>query len=93
MVEKSHGNAFLETPLAQELRARGVTTVVVTGLVTHGCVKNTSLGAKEAGFGVVLVQDGHSSFSGDAARLIQEWNRKLGEGGAEVKPTKEIAFV
>ena len=92
MVEKLKGNAFLGTPLAQELRARGVTTVVVTGLVTCGCVKNTCLGAKECGFGVVLVEDGHSDNSRDAARLIDQWNRNLGRGVADVRPTAEVAF-
>lgn len=92
MAEKTRGDAFEGTPLTQDLRSRGVTTVVVTGLVTHGCVKNTSLGAKKAGFRVVLVKDGHSSYSGDAAGLIETWNGKLAEAGVEVEPTKEIAF-
>ncbi len=92
MVEKLQGNAFLGTPLAEELRARGVTTVVVAGLVTHGCVKNTCLGAKECGFGVVLVEDGHSNYNRDAASLIDQWNLKLGQGVADVKPAAEIAF-
>ena len=72
IIHKQHGNAFEDTPLGEILRARNVTTVVVTGLVTHGCVKATCLGARELGYNVILVQDGHSSFSKGAARLIEE---------------------
>ena len=59
--------------------------MIVTGLVTHGCVKATCLGALELGYAVVLAEDGHSSYSKDAARLVEEWNRKLGEAGAKVR--------
>jgi nicotinamidase-related amidase len=92
IIHKLHGNAFEDTPLDEILRARDVTTVVVTGLVTHGCVKATCIGAQEAGYHVILVQDGHSSFSKDAARLIEEWNEKLSAKQVTVKATSEITF-
>ena len=91
-VHKHHGNAFERTPLHHELAARGVTTVVVTGLVTHGCVKATCLGAEELGYSVVLVSDGHSNFDEHAARMIDEWNRKLSESGVELRSTHEVTF-
>ena len=69
-VDKQHGNAFEETPLDELLKARRVKHVIVTGLVTHGCVKNTCLGALEAGYQVMLVSDAHSSYSDKAAELI-----------------------
>jgi len=78
--------------LGETLRSLHVDTVVVTGLVTHGCVKATSIGAQEAGLDVILVQDGHSSFSKDAAKLIEEWNEKLSARHITVKPTSEIMF-
>jgi hypothetical protein len=40
----------------------------------------------------VLAGDGHSSYSKDAARLIEEWNRKLGEAGAVVLPAAQIGI-
>ena len=90
VVHKQHGNAFEDTPLHAELAARGVGRVIVTGLVTHGCVKATCLGALDLGYAVVLAADGHSSYSKDAARLIEEWNRKLSEAGAQVMPATRI---
>lgn len=92
IVHKRHGNAFEETVLQQELESRRVRTLVIAGLVTHGCVKATCLGAMALGYRVVLVSDGHSSFSKQAARLIEEWNRKLNGLGAELRATSDISF-
>ncbi len=90
VVHKQHGNAFEDTSLHAELTARGIGRVIVTGLVTHGCVKATCEGALALNYAVVLAADGHSSYSKDAARLIEEWNCKLGEAGAQVMPAAEI---
>ena len=92
VVHKQHGNAFEDTPLHAELTGRGIGRVIVTGLVTHGCVKATCLGALALGYAVTLAADGHSSYSKDSAQLIGEWNRKLGEAGANVAPASQIAF-
>ncbi|MCU0486879.1 MAG: cysteine hydrolase [Anaerolineales bacterium] len=91
-VEKLHGNAFEATPLMEELEAWEMGQVVVCGLVTNGCVKATTLGALELGYRVVLAGDAHSSYSKDAAKLIEEWNARLAEAGAEVRLTAEIDF-
>lgn len=91
-VEKQHGDAFEETTLQSELAAAGIDRVVAAGLVTHGCVKATCLGAKARGYAVVLAADGHSSYSKDAARLIEEWHARLSAAGVEVQPAQEIVF-
>ena len=92
IVHKQHGNAFEDTNLGQELKARSIGCLVVTGLVTHGCVRATCLGAKELGYRVILAEDGHSNFSKQAAKLIKEWNQKLSEKMIELKSTHEIKF-
>ena len=92
IIHKQHGNAFEDTPLVTELQKRNVSCLVITGLVTHGCVRATCLGALQLGYKVILVEDGHSSYSGDAARLIEEWNQKLSEKNVEIKPASEITF-
>ena len=92
MVHKQHGNAFEDTPLHAELTSRGIGRVILTGLVTHGCVKATCLGALALGYRVTLAADGHSSYSKDAAQLILEWNRKLNEAETVVAPAAQIAF-
>jgi nicotinamidase-related amidase len=92
MVRKTEGNSFEQTTLDADLKERGVMQVVVTGLVTHGCVKATCLGALELGYKAILVSDAHSSRSKDAARLIEEWNEKLGKAGATVVCARDVVF-
>jgi len=93
IIHKLHGNAFKGTKLHDELEKRNVSVLVVTGLVTHGCVKATSLGAIEKGYKVVLVSDGHSNFSKDAPKLIEKWNHAISEKGAELIVTQDVDFV
>jgi nicotinamidase-related amidase len=92
LIAKQHSSALKETSLGQLLRGMGVRTLVVTGLVTHGCVRHTAEAALAQGYDVVLVADGHSTWNRNAARLIQEWNGKLEAAGARVLPAKEVEF-
>lgn len=92
IIHKRHPNAFEETNLVAELKARNVQRVVVSGLVTHGCVRATCVAAQEMGYPVTLVKDAHSSYNKDAAKLIDEWNQTMSERGVQVKSTEEIAF-
>ncbi len=92
MIHKRHGSALEDTPLQAELQARGIQTLVVTGLVTHGCVKATCEDAKKHGYRVILVEDGHSNYHKQAAAMIQEWNQKLSGGGIELLPTQAVDF-
>jgi nicotinamidase-related amidase len=91
-LSKQKSNSFEGTDLDERLKAKGVDSLVITGLVTHGCVKNGCLGAKELGYGVILAQDAHSSYSAKAAELIMEWNEKLRLKGVELKPAADITF-
>lgn len=92
IVHKRHGDAFVDTNLHAELEKQGVSTLVVTGLVTHGCVRATSLGALERGYKVIVVSDGHSNYSKDAPRIIEKWNRTLSEKGAVLVETSSVDF-
>jgi nicotinamidase-related amidase len=92
ILHKRHPNAFEETNLRDELVKRGVTTLIIAGLVTHGCVKATCLGALAEGYFVVLAGDAHSSYSKDAPQLIEKWNDELEKKGAKVIKTQQISF-
>lgn len=92
VIHKVHPNAFEGTNLRGELKERGIDTLVVTGLVTHGCVKATCLGALEEGYRVRLVSDGHSSYSKDAPQLIEKWNTELSRKGAELIEAINVRF-
>jgi nicotinamidase-related amidase len=60
VVRKHRANVFEETDLQERLNSSGVGTVVMTGLVTHTCIKATCVGALDLGYEVVLVEDGHA---------------------------------
>jgi nicotinamidase-related amidase len=92
IIHKQHGNAFEDTPLEAALKSYHVTKLVIMGLVTDGCVKATCLGARQLDYDVTLVQDGHSSYSKDAGRLIDKWNRKLAAQNCELKTASQVTF-
>ena len=92
IIHKRHPNSFIKTNLQEELKNRNVEEVVVTGLVSHGCVKATCLGALEVGYKVVLVSDAHRNFSKDAPEKIEKWNRELGRNGVIVVETMLVTF-
>jgi nicotinamidase-related amidase len=92
VIHKRHGSAFQGTSLGEALALHSVERLVVTGLVTRGCVRATCLDALKQGYEVVLARDGHSTFSADAAKRIEQWNVKLADAGVQVIPAQEIAY-
>jgi nicotinamidase-related amidase len=92
-IDKQHGDAFEDTPLGAELEAREIRRVVACGLVTHGCVRATCLGALQRGYGVTLASDAHSNYHKKAGELIEEWNQKLSEAGVRLLTTAEVSFL
>jgi len=72
--------ATVPTELADLLRDRGIRRLVVTGLATDYCVKETALDALSEGFEVFLLRDGMRSVDlveGDGDRAL----RDLGAAG------------
>ena len=63
VVEKTTADPFISTDLADQLRARGVTTVVVCGLTTDVCVAATARGAADRDFNTVVVEDACATLS------------------------------
>ena len=92
IIHKLHGDAFKGTDLHAELQQRNISHLVITGLVTHGCVRATSQGALRKGYKVLLVSDAHSSFSKDAPQLIEKWNQGLSEQGAALITAQDLGF-
>lgn len=92
LIQKTHSSAFEGTGLEEELHARAITRLVVTGLVTNCCVKSSCLDAQRRGYEVILVEDGHSHFRRRADKLIAEWNAKLAKELTAVLPAKAIRF-
>ena len=61
---KRNYGAFDETGLAEELKAKGVDEVVITGQHTHICVRHSSYGALKEGFEITVPRDAVCAFEG-----------------------------
>ena len=89
--DKDCYSAFDETDLASELHAQNVEEVVVGGLATDYCVKNTVLDALKNGFKVKALQDGMRAVEvqpGDGDRAIEE----MRAAGAEIVSTNSTDY-
>ncbi len=64
VLDKTTGDTFASTRLRDELKARGIGHLVIAGLQSEYCVRETTLGALASGFEVTLVADGHSTYDG-----------------------------
>jgi len=77
VVQKKHGNAFLNTDLKQILLDAKIKAITVGGLVSHGCVKATCLGGISEGFETFLLKNGHTNWNKDAENKISETEYEL----------------
>ncbi len=57
VVRKHFPNSFRDTALLDELRSRGITRLVIAGMMTHMCVDTTVRAAFDLGFECRLAHD------------------------------------
>ncbi|ALC91517.1 isochorismatase [Bacillus sp. FJAT-18017] len=57
IIVKNFANSFLKTELESKLREKGVTKVVVVGMMTHMCIDATVRAAVDLGFETTLIED------------------------------------
>jgi nicotinamidase-related amidase len=98
VLQKAHPNSFLETPLEERLRAAGVDSLVVCGMMTSMCVDATVRAAVDLGFETTVVHDACATmpleFGGravPAADVHTAFIAALGDGYAEVAAAADIA--
>jgi nicotinamidase-related amidase len=95
VVPKCMPDAFYETNLRQELVARGVKNLVITGIQTELCVDATCRQACSLSYDVTLVADAHSTWDRgalSAAQIIAHHNSLLGDWFTTLKQGSEITF-
>jgi nicotinamidase-related amidase len=95
VIEKSHADAFWDTPLLETLQNLQVDTLVFTGMQTEFCVDTTLRRALCLGFHNILVSDGHSTLDSDvlpADKIIAHHNAVWATQFAKVLPAHEISF-
>jgi nicotinamidase-related amidase len=83
LVTKRSWGAFATTDLERQLKTRGVTQVVVTGVATSGGVEATARQAYEQGFNVTLVIDAMTDGREEShAYCIKNVFPRVGETGS-----------
>ncbi|TWI48981.1 nicotinamidase-related amidase [Pseudomonas duriflava] len=93
--EKSRPNAFVFTALAEQLRSRGVETIVVAGMKTQYCVDSTCRAARDLGFETILIEDGHTCSDTpllSAESIINHHNSTLAGAFCRVMKAEECDF-
>ncbi len=94
IIDKAGPDAFEATGLRQVLQSRGIDCLVLTGMQTELCIDTNCRKALDAGYQVILVEDGHSTFDfGEmkAEEAIEKYNLELGRI-ATVQRAAEIKF-
>ncbi|MGG0274704.1 cysteine hydrolase family protein [Bacillus rhizoplanae] len=93
ILEKNHPDSFHETSLQQELEARNIKRIILTGIQSEICVDATCRSAYGLGYAVILVKDGHSTYDSQvlsASQIIDHHNHVLGQWFADVKNAQTI---
>ena len=88
VVRKRGYDAFAGTPLDEALRARNVTSLVVTGTMTDICVLATVIGAFHREYRVTVVEDGVSTLWPEIQRATLDI---IGRAYGRIATTKEIS--
>lgn len=87
LISKKRYSAFLDTPLEEILRGRGIKTVIIAGVLTNLCCETTARDAFVRDFEVIFLIDGTATQS-EAMQRSSLLN--LGFGFAYLQSCREI---
>lgn len=75
-VVKEHwgGSGFANTDLDFLLKQRGITHIILIGLIANTCIETTARFAAELGYHVTLVRDATAAFSAEAMHAAHDIN-------------------
>jgi nicotinamidase-related amidase len=62
VIAKPGKGSFYATPLQEELKTRGITHLIFTGVTTEVCVQTTMREANDRGYECLLIEDGTESY-------------------------------
>jgi nicotinamidase-related amidase len=93
IVDKDKPDAFAGTGLAELVPASAA--VVVAGMQSEYCIRETSLSALRRGHRVTLVHGAHATYDGAVpARVIsRRVEEELGGAGVSVVDRQEVSFL
>lgn len=66
VVQKEQVSVFVNTDIDAQLKAAGIKTLIISGLMTHACVSGASRDAAPAGYGVIVASDAAATRDIDA---------------------------
>ena len=78
----------LDTLLKESYSGRGVTTLIITGIHTHICIKHTSYGAFTKGYNIIIPEDAVNAFTKEDHESGLSYIRS--HYGAQIMRTSEI---
>jgi nicotinamidase-related amidase len=94
VLKKQASSSFEGTDLDDQLKAKGVTELVMCGLQSEFCVSNTTRSALQLGYSVRVASDGHNTWPSDgrsAAEIEAEVNNQLARVGALLDTTEGLS--
>ena len=71
-IPKTYGNAFNKTELHQELQARGVDTLILTGFAASQCVTSTYRGALDLDYDAFIFRGSLADASPERVKFVEE---------------------
>ena len=99
VIRKTTCDAFYGTSLESELRARGITTLVLTGFATDFCVDSTLQNAVSKDFAIIVVADAHTTTDNPVpkADLVRQhhnwaWANSISSKGVTVLKASDLRF-
>lgn len=90
LLNKTHSSVFKEKQFISLLKKNNITSIVVVGLVSNGCVKAACLDAQLNELEVTLIGDGHSTFHKEGEDMVNHWNKYLNDEGIQVITTADF---
>ena len=94
VLDKTTCDTFASTSLGEKLSGRGIRHVVIAGLQSDWCIRETTLGALERGLDVTVASNGHSTYAGStrtAAEISAAVNEEL-RTRAKLRTAEDIEF-
>lgn len=72
VIVKTRQSTFIRTNFEEKLNERGIDTLILCGVFTHGCVGRTAVDAYERDFNVILAKDASFSHIKDQEKSMLE---------------------
>ncbi|MCP4538487.1 MAG: isochorismatase family protein [Chloroflexi bacterium] len=79
-IHKTYGNSFNQTPLADELQALGIDTVIVTGFCAEYCVLSTYRGAEDLDLTPIILRGSLASGVLENIKFVESVNDVISYG-------------